>query len=70
MKKLKTIFLIFSGLILTYFGAKTFRSFSVVDESQELKTDHFVIIYQGIYKEKHKTLLTTWKSIMIEFELI
>jgi len=50
MKKLKTIFLVFSGLILGYFGAKTFRSASTVDKLTELKTDHFVISYQGIYK--------------------
>ena len=52
MKKLKAIILVFAGLILTYFGAKTFRSISVVDKLTELKTDHFVISYQGIYKEE------------------
>ena len=52
MKKVKTIILLFSVLILIYFGAKTVRSFSVVDELQELKTDHFAITYQGIYKEE------------------
>ena len=70
MKKLKTIFLILFGLILTYFGVKIFRNASVADKLTELKTDHFVISYQGIYKEKRKTLLTTWKSTMIEFALI
>ena len=49
MKKLKTIFLILFGLILTYFGVKIFRNASVADKLTELKTDHFVISYQGIY---------------------
>lgn len=52
MKKLKIILLVFGGLIITYFGAKTFRSISVVDNLTELRADHFVISYQGIYKEE------------------
>jgi hypothetical protein len=50
MKKFKVILLVFGGLIITYFGLKTFRSISVVDELTELRTDHFVIIYQGVYQ--------------------
>src|SRR6187551_1768605 len=52
MKKLKIILLVFAGLIITYFGVKTFRSISVVDNLTELRTDHFVISYQGIYEEE------------------
>lgn len=52
MKKLKVILLVFGGLIITYFGVKTFRGISVVDKLTELRTDHFVISYQGIYKEE------------------
>ncbi len=52
MKKLKIILFVFGGLIITYFGVKAFRSFSVVDKLTELRTEHFVISYQGIYNEE------------------
>lgn len=52
MKKSKILFLVFGGLIITYFGVRTFRSISVLDKLTELRTDHFVILYQGIYKEE------------------
>lgn len=52
MKTLKVILLVFGGLIITYFAVRTFRSISVVDNLTELRTDHFVITYQGIYKEE------------------
>ena len=52
MKKTKKIVLALAGLILAYFGAKMFRSASAVDKLTEIKTDHFVITYQGIYKEE------------------
>ena len=52
MKKLKYIVLVSAGLILVYFGAKMLRSASAVDKLTELKTKHFVITYQGIYKEE------------------
>jgi hypothetical protein len=52
MKRLKFIFLFFGVLTILYFGAKTFRSISVVDKISVLKTDHFVISYKGIYGEE------------------
>jgi hypothetical protein len=52
MMKVKIIFLVFGGLITTYFGVKTFRSISVVNKLTELRTNHFIISYQGIYKEE------------------
>ena len=52
MRKLKIFLLVFGGLIITYFGVRTFRSISVVDKLTELRTDHFVISYQGIYKDE------------------
>lgn len=52
MRKLKILFFVFGALTITYFGVKTFRSISVVDKLTELRTDHFVIVYQGIYKEE------------------
>ena len=52
MKKLKVIFLVFGGLIITYVGARIFRNISVGDKIAKLETDHFVISYQGIYKEE------------------
>lgn len=56
MKKFKIILLMFGGLIIAYFGVKTFRSISVVDNLTELKTDHFVILYRGIYKEESQDI--------------
>ena len=50
MKKLKIALLVFGALAIIYFGAMTFRSISVVDKLTKLKTDHFVISYQGIYE--------------------
>jgi hypothetical protein len=52
MKILKIIFLIFGGLAIIYFGAKAFRHSSVVDKITEIKTEHFVISYHGIYEEE------------------
>ncbi|HEX6890197.1 MAG TPA: hypothetical protein VF141_05880 [Chryseolinea sp.] len=46
--------LIVSGLLLSYFGAKITRSVSVVDTVTELRTDHFVISYHGIYRSEAK----------------
>jgi hypothetical protein len=51
-KKLKIFLLIFSALAFTYVGAKIFRSVSVVNKSAEFRTDHFAILYQGIYTEE------------------
>ena len=39
-------------ILPTFFGLRWLRSISVVDEATELKTDHFVITYQGIYAEE------------------
>ncbi len=50
MKKFKIILLVFAGLIFAFFSAKTCRSLSVVGKLTELRTDHFVISYQGIYR--------------------
>lgn len=52
MKKLKAFFLVLAGVMLVWLGAKTVRSISVVDEITELRTDHFVILYHGIYAEE------------------
>ncbi|MBK9732334.1 MAG: hypothetical protein IPO83_13840 [Chitinophagaceae bacterium] len=52
MKKVKIFLLVVGGLVLIYFGAKTYRSISVVDKPTELKTGHFIISYQGIYPEE------------------
>lgn len=52
MRKLKIILLVFAGLSIIYLGVKTFRNISVVDKLTELRTDHFVISYQGIYKDE------------------
>ena len=52
MKKLKICSLIVGGLIITYFGVMVFRSISVADNLTELRTEHFIITYQGIYKEE------------------
>lgn len=52
MKKVKTISLVFAGVIITYLGIMAFRSISVVDSLTELRTDHFVISYRGIYNDE------------------
>lgn len=50
MKKFRIIILVFGGIILTYLGAKTIRSVSVISKPAELRTDHFIISYQGIFR--------------------
>ena len=50
MKKLKILLFAFAVLIISYFGLMTFRSISVEDKLTELRTEHFIISYQGIYK--------------------
>jgi hypothetical protein len=52
MRILKIILFVLGGLIVAYFGVKTFRSISVVDTVTELRTNHFVVTYQGIRKEE------------------
>ena len=52
MKKLMITLFVFGGLAISYFGAKTLRSFSVVDQLTELRTDHFIISYRGIYRKE------------------
>jgi hypothetical protein len=56
MKKLKVILLVFGGLIITCLGLKTFRGISVVNKLTELRTNHFVISYQGIYEGEAQNL--------------
>lgn len=62
MKKLKIVFLVFGGLILLYFGAQIFRSIAVVDVPTELRTDHFIITYQGIYKQEAQDIADNLES--------
>ena len=50
MKRLKIIVVVFGTFVLSYFGLKTFRNVSVEDNLSELRTDHFVISYHGIYE--------------------
>ena len=50
MKKLKIVLFIPGAIVLIYFGSRIFRSFLVEEEVTELKTDHFVLSYHGIYK--------------------
>lgn len=53
MKKIfKTLIYIIFSLAVTYYSLKTIRAFGVVDELTEIKTDHFVISYHGIYKDE------------------
>lgn len=52
MKKSKIILLVFAGLTLSYFLAMIVRNISVEDHLIELRTDHFVVSYRGIYKEE------------------
>lgn len=50
MIRSKVFLLLFIGLIVVYFGIKAFRSVSVVDALTELKTEHFIVSYKGIYQ--------------------
>jgi hypothetical protein len=52
MRILKIILFVLGGLIVAYFGVKAFRSISVVDTLTELRTNHFVVTYQGIRREE------------------
>jgi hypothetical protein len=45
--------------MVVYFGAKTFRNISVVDEVTEIKTNHFVISYYGIYEGEAQDVAQT-----------
>ena len=56
--KLKIIFLAVGTLIVAYFGAKLYRSILVEGKLTELRTAHFVISYQGIYKEEAEDIAT------------
>lgn len=51
-KALKRLIFIIIGLFVTYYSLKTIRAFGVVDELTEIKTEHFVITYHGIYKDE------------------
>ncbi len=56
MKKVTIIVLIVGGLIVVFLGAKIFRSVSVEDNVTELRTDHFVISYHGIYQREARDI--------------
>ncbi len=51
-RKFKIVVYILAGLVLAYFGAWILRSISVEDNVTELRTDHFVISYHGIYQRE------------------
>ena len=61
MKKLRVLFVI-AIPILVYFGARIVRSVSVEEEVIELKTDHFVLSYHGIYKHEAQALADKLES--------
>jgi len=52
MKKFKIIVFVFGGLPLVYFGAMAFRTLAVEDKVTQLRTNHFIISYHGIYEEE------------------
>lgn len=50
MKKLKSFLKIIIALIAIYFIAMGIHSITVVNKLSEIKTSHFVVAYNGIYK--------------------
>ncbi len=56
MRKVKIVLFVLAGLILIYFGIRTYRNISVMDKLTELRTEHFVISYQGIYNDEAEEL--------------
>jgi hypothetical protein len=51
-RKFKIVVFILFGTVLAYFGTRLFRSISFEDNLIELRTDHFVISYHGIYQRE------------------
>lgn len=51
MKKYRLL-VILLGIIAVFYFARTVRSFTVKQETQTLKSEHFIISYSGIYKSE------------------
>jgi hypothetical protein len=62
MKKLRIVLFLLAVPILVYFGARIVRSILVEEEVTELKTDHFVLSYFGIYKYEAQALADKLES--------
>jgi len=62
MRTSRIILFVLGLVILSYFGAKILRSFSVEDSSAELKTDHFRVSFQGIYKGEAQAVADSLES--------
>ncbi len=62
MKKLTIILLVLAALILLFFGAKMIRIISVENKITELRTDHFIISYHGIYKSEAQDIASNLES--------
>jgi len=52
MKKLRILFYVIILLILSFFGSKILRGLLVINELTQVKSDHFLITYHGIYEEE------------------
>ena len=62
MRTSRIILSVLGGVILSYFGAKVLRSFSVEDGRGELKTDHFRISFQGIHQGEAQAVADSLES--------
>jgi hypothetical protein len=51
MRKYRLL-VILLGIIVVFYFARTVRSFTVKQETQTLKSEHFIISYSGIYKSE------------------
>ena len=62
MKKLWIVIALIAVPILVYFGAGIVRNVSVEEDVTELKTDHFVLSYHGIYKDEAQAIADSLES--------
>lgn len=61
MKKRK-VFVVIFGIILIFLVSKMIRNFTVEQEIQTIKSDHFIISYNGIYKSEAEKISQNLES--------
>ncbi|RAV97873.1 hypothetical protein [Pseudochryseolinea flava] len=57
MRKIKIVLSVLWGCLAVYLGARIYRSLFVTDDLHELRSDHFVVTYHGIYTNEASELL-------------
>ena len=56
---IKYLTIVILGILLTFFALRWLRSISVVNNATELRTEHFLITYQGIYTDEAEQIANT-----------